>query len=81
MYYHHDPDEYEAISTSVVCEFHKNNPGKMTPICMCSGSWGLRRRSPEEVAQIKNERRLREEDKILARAEIIKAARLIKFQE
>ena len=62
-YIHHDPDEW---TTEIKMG---GQPGAQF------ASYGMVRRPPEEVARIKAERLRREEDDILARAEIIKAAR------
>ena len=75
MLIHYDPDEDETVYQSHTCHFHKTHPGEAFAGCTCSFSVSSRRRSPEAVAAIKAERRRKEEDAILARAEIIKAGR------
>lgn len=49
----YDPDDYEAVSHQHTCAFHRDNPGKSHPGCTCSGGYGTRRRTSEEVAAIK----------------------------
>jgi hypothetical protein len=73
----YDPDEYESVSKYDTCAFHKLHPGEKFAWCGCSLSMTQRRRSPEEYAAIKAERRRKEEDGILAQAEIIKASRAL----
>lgn len=64
MFVEHDPDEWMTV-----CEFTDHGRyGK-------SGSLRQVRRPKEEVARIKAERRQREEDEILRKAEAILAAR------
>jgi hypothetical protein len=75
MLIRYDPDESETVYESRTCHFHKMHPGETFAGCTCSFSIGSRRRSPEDVAAIKAERRQKEEDAILAQAEIIKASR------
>jgi hypothetical protein len=72
----HDPDEYESVSHYEVCAFHKLHPGEQFAGCCCSAGWSQCRRSDEQIAAIKAERRRKEEDSILAQAELIKAQRL-----
>ena len=71
----YDPDEYESVYESHTCHFHKRHPGKAFAGCTCSFGSFQKRRSPEEIAKIKADRLSKEEDEILARAEIIKAKR------
>lgn len=75
MLIHHDPDEYEGVSSSHTCSFHQRNPGKPYAGCTCSVSWGLKRRDSAEVAKIKTEKRRQHENEILSEAEAIKARR------
>ena len=76
MYVHYDPDEFKAVGSQHTCSFHKANPGKPYAGCTCSASWGSVRRPPEEVAAIKAERRQKEEEEILAKADAIRARRV-----
>lgn len=73
----HDPDEWETVSERRTCAYHRDHPGELLYIgcCGCSSEAHQRRRSPEEVARIKAERKRREEDEILRRADAIRAAR------
>jgi len=64
----YDPDEYENVSEYRTCSFG----------CCRSASYSSRRRSPEEILAIKAKRQREEEDRILARAEAIKATRGVK---
>lgn len=75
MLIRYDPDENEPVFTSHTCYFHKMHPGESFAGCTCSSSISSRRRTPEEIATIKADRLRKEEDDILARAEIIKARR------
>ena len=70
-----DPDEFEPVVSRHTCRFHEENPGEFFAGCTCSCSYSQRRRSREDVAKIKAERRRKEEDRILAQAELIKAMR------
>lgn len=75
-YFFHDPDEWETVVESHVCSYHQGYPrDKMWGGCSCSWSSGQRRRPAEEVLRIKAERRRKEEDDILAQAEMIKLRR------
>lgn len=71
-----DPDEYEPVYERRTCYFHKLHPSEAFAGCTCSFSMTSRRRDPAEIAVIRAERKRKEEDHILAQAEIIKAARL-----
>lgn len=69
-YYIHDPDEWENITES----------GSFAPAAqgMPSMGWftsGQRRRAPEDVAKIKERKRIEREDAILAEADAIRARR------
>ncbi len=70
-WFHYDPDEYETVVESRACTCCGRCVGR------CNGmlSIGQRRRSREEVARIKAERRRKEEDEILAKADSIRATR------
>lgn len=71
---HFDPDEYEAVVESRPCSCRGKCDGR------CNGMFGIsqRRRSDAEIRKIKAERRRKEEDDILARAEQIKQSRKAK---
>jgi hypothetical protein len=64
MFVHHDPDEWEIKTT-----IHERGPYGG------SGSIGYVRRPAADVARIKAERRQREEDEILRKADAIRARR------
>lgn len=45
MLIHHDPSEWESVTTHHTCEYHKKNPEHRSwPGCTCSGSYSMRRR-------------------------------------
>lgn len=75
MLIHYDPDEFKTVSERRTCAFHEINPGESYAGCTCSYSCSSVRREPEEIAAIKAERRRKEEDRILAKAELIKYSR------
>lgn len=77
MLIRYDPDETETVYESHTCFFHQKHPGEPFAGCTCSSSISSRQRAPEDVARIKAERLRKEEDDILARAEIIKARRRV----
>ena len=70
-----DPDEFEPVVKRHVCAWHEVNPGEPHPGCTCSMVYTQKRRPADEVAKIKAERRRKEEDRILAQAELIRAQR------
>jgi len=75
MYISYDPDEYEYVSESRICAFHKADPGADYAGCTCSYSFTQKLRSTSEIAVIKAKKVREAEDRILAQAEIIKARR------
>ena len=75
MLLHYDPDEYESVVTHHTCRYHQMYPGRPYAGCTCSSSYSSRRRTPEDVARVKAERRRQEEDEILMQAEMIKVQR------
>lgn len=75
MHIHFDPDEYEAVWEHRQCTTCKGDPRKCNGACNGMSGGGLRRRALEDVARIKAERRRREEDEILALADIIREQR------
>lgn len=70
-----DPDEYRTVVKSTPCTSCGGDLSKCDGGCNGSMSVGQERRSPEEVAAIKAQRRREYEDKILAEAELIRASR------
>jgi len=68
MLVHHDSDEWEGVSSHHTCSFHKRNPGTPYAGCTCSGSYGLKRRDPAEVAKIKADKRRQHEDESALRS-------------
>lgn len=52
----HDPDSEVTVVESTTCDFHKENPGKQTPFCMCSLSVGTRKATPEEYRERRRKR-------------------------
>lgn len=75
MHLYFDPDEYEAVYEHRRCTACDGDPRKCNGACNGMVGGGLRRRAPEDVARIKAERREREEDEILAKAEVIRKRR------
>lgn len=71
----HDPDEWEVITKSTPCGSCGGDMRKCNGLCTGSASYSQQRRDPVEVAKIKAERRTREEDDILRRADAIRATR------
>jgi hypothetical protein len=77
MLIHHDPDEWETVTTSHMCPFHERHPGEAFAGCTCSASVSQHRRDPADVAKIKARKRREHEDRILAEAEAIRARRAV----
>lgn len=75
MQVHYDPDEFETVVTRHICAFHKEHPSEAFPGCTCTCSYSTQRRTADDVAKIKAEKRRVEEDRILAQAELIRAQR------
>lgn len=75
MNFYYDPDEWETVSESHICSYHRVNPGLVFSGCCCSASWGQKRRNPEEVAEIKAKKLKAHEDAVLLEAEFIKIRR------
>ena len=71
----YDPDEYETVFESRPCTNCGGDLGPCRGRCNGSSSLSERRRSPDEIAKIKADRRRADEDKILAEAELIKIRR------
>jgi hypothetical protein len=71
----YDPDEYESVQDYRPCPLHEKNPGMWHAGCTCSVGYTSRKRAPEEVAAIKERKRIAEEDRILAEADAIRARR------
>jgi len=80
-----DPDRFKIVKVDDghACSFHSMNPGEDHPnICLRRGACGCStprykqvRRSREEIAEIRTEKRRKHEDQILAEAELIRASR------
>lgn len=75
MLIHHDDADWEPVSSSSTCDFHKEHPGASYAGCTCSASFGLRRRDRAEADRIKAERARKHEDDILKEADAIRARR------
>ena len=45
----YNPDDYKTVTTQHTCGFHKINPGKSWAGCTCSGSYGLVKKTTEEL--------------------------------
>lgn len=52
----YDPDATVPVSEHRTCLFHQNNPGKFTPFCSCSSSYGSRPATPEEYRERRRKR-------------------------
>lgn len=44
----YDPDATVPVIDHTPCPFHRDNPGKHTPFCVCSTGIGSRPATPEE---------------------------------
>lgn len=71
-----DEDEMETFVTTRACTSCGGDLSKCDGGCNGSISIGSRRRPAYEVARIKAERRRKEEDEILAKADAIRAMRV-----
>lgn len=78
MHILYDEDEYETVVESRPCTTCQGERRKCVGVG-CNGSSGIssRRRSPEEIAKIKAQRRQEEEDDILAKADAIRLRRAL----
>jgi hypothetical protein len=75
MTIHYDPDEWESISEYRECSCGGPTSGRCNGGCNGYASYGLRRRTPQEIARIKAYKRQAREDEILAEAETIRRSR------
>lgn len=71
----HDPDEWEAVSTYTPCLSCNGDLTRCDGRCTGSASYGMRRRPPEVVAEIKAKKLREHEDAVLAEADRIRARR------
>jgi hypothetical protein len=71
-----DDDMHETVTESRLCGTCQGDLSKCNGVCTGMTSIGRRLRSPEEIAKILADRRLKEEDDILRRADEIRARRL-----
>ena len=56
MLIEYNPDEWEVVSESHTCAYHKKNPlDRSWPGCTCSGSYGLRRKDPYPSEEVNRE--------------------------
>lgn len=76
MYLHHDPDEWEVVSESHPCTACHGDHSRCNGACNGMASWGLVRRSPEKIAEIKAEKRKQHEGAVIAEAERILGRKL-----
>jgi hypothetical protein len=81
MHIYYDPDEYETVFHSTPCHSCEGDMRKCNGMCTGSSSYSIVRRTPEQIAVIKAERRRKEDDEILAKAEIIKAWRKVEKKD
>jgi len=49
MLIQHNPDDYEIISGTTICAFHKLHPGKTFAGCTCSGYIAQRKKDTKPV--------------------------------
>lgn len=50
----YNPEEYITYSKHTTCDYHKRNPfDKSYPGCACSSTYGLRKRTPEEMDELR----------------------------
>lgn len=75
MHFIHDEDEYETVFTSRPCTTCNGGLKRCDGRCNGMASIGSRRRAPKEIARIKDERRVAEEDRTLAEADLIRTRR------
>ena len=71
----YDPDMYEYAGETHTCAYHKQHPGAPWAGCTCSASYGQKLRPRAEYEAIRDRKIREEEDRVLAQAERIKAAR------
>lgn len=75
MYAYFDEDEWETVVEHRQCASCRGDMRKCRGGCNGMSGYGLKRRSVVEVMRIKAERRRKEEDDVLARADAIRARR------
>jgi hypothetical protein len=75
MHHDFDEDEWERVVETRPCTSCNGDLRQCNGRCNGSFSYGMRRRTPAEVARIKSERRISAEDRILAEADAIRARR------
>jgi hypothetical protein len=71
----YDDDEWEPVIQHRPCTTCGGDLKKCNGACNGMSSCGQRRRPAHEVARIRAERQQREDDEILRRADLIRAAR------
>ena len=49
MLIHHNPDDYEIVSETTICAFHKSHPGESYGGCTCSGYIAQRKKDTKPV--------------------------------
>lgn len=77
MHYNYDPDEWMVVVEHTPCRSCGGDTRKCNGACIGGMSCSTVRRPHEEVAHIKAERRVKEEDEILCRAAAILASRAV----
>lgn len=77
MHMLYDPDEWETVVDSRLCTACGGDLRKCDGRCNGMTSYGQRRRTPEEVAKIKEAKQHEHERNVLAEADAIRARRSV----
>lgn len=77
MYMHYDTDEWDTVTESRPCGSCGGDMRKCNGACTGMSGISQRRRDPAEVARIKADRLIAEEESILVRADAIRRERAI----
>lgn len=75
MHYHYDEDEFECVIESRPCTVCHDDLRRCNGACNGMTSYGLKKRHWADVMRIREERRRKHEDEVLAEAEQIKRSR------
>ena len=68
-----DPDGWVPVGEIQTCDFHRKNPGVPYAGCMCGGSYGRRRATPEEREELRRKRLEQEREELRRRLAAIDA--------
>lgn len=71
MFTFHDPDEWETVVKMTPCTACNGDLAKCNGMCNGSSSYSYKRRTPEDIAAIKEEKRRIRDAEILAEAQVI----------